>query len=183
MVVKNRSQKKTIISVRCRRHQGKAFVSKNQKNCSHFRPTVAGIHAGPKGAYSIALSGGYEDDIDMGDCFTYTGEGMFLAYILHCILLCHFRPPVMGIHAGPKGAYSIALSGGYEDDVDMGDCFTYTGEGIYCVEFADVQYSQAHIFSGRKRSIQYRFLFVGGRNLKGTKANPKVKQQCDMYIT
>ena len=36
----------------------------------------------------------------------------------------------MGIHAGPKGAYSIALSGGYEDDVDMGDCFTYTGEGI-----------------------------------------------------
>ena len=37
----------------------------------------------------------------------------------------------MGIHAGPKGAYSIALSGGYEDDVDMGDCFTYTGEGTY----------------------------------------------------
>ncbi len=35
----------------------------------------------------------------------------------------------MGIHAGLKGAYSIALSGGYEDDVDMGDCFTYTGEG------------------------------------------------------
>ena len=35
----------------------------------------------------------------------------------------------MGIHAGIKGAYSIALSGGYEDDVDMGDCFTYTGEG------------------------------------------------------
>ena len=44
-------------------------------------------------------------------------------------LFYSFRPPVMGIHAGPKGAYSIALSGGYEDDVDMGDCFTYTGEG------------------------------------------------------
>ena len=39
------------------------------------RPTVAGIHAGPEGAYSIALSGGYEDDVDLGDCFTYTGEG------------------------------------------------------------------------------------------------------------
>nr|KAG5686289.1 hypothetical protein BaRGS_010893 [Batillaria attramentaria] len=38
-------------------------------------PTVAGIHGGEEGAYSIALSGGYEDDIDLGDCFTYTGEG------------------------------------------------------------------------------------------------------------
>jgi len=51
------------------------------------------------------------------------------------------RPPVCGIHGGADGAYSIALSGGYEDDVDMGECFTYTGEG--------------------------------GRDLKGTKNNPK----------
>ncbi len=29
--------------------------------------------------------------------------------------------------SGPDGAYSIALSGGYEDDLDLGDCFTYTG--------------------------------------------------------
>lgn len=43
--------------------------------------------------------------------------------------------------AGPEGAYSISLAGGYEDDVDLGDCFTYTGEG--------------------------------GRELKGTKNNPK----------
>ena len=39
------------------------------------RPTVAGIHAGPEGAYSISLAGGYEDDVDLGDYFTYTGEG------------------------------------------------------------------------------------------------------------
>ncbi|KAK3927690.1 E3 ubiquitin-protein ligase UHRF1 [Frankliniella fusca] len=39
------------------------------------RPTVAGIHQGPNGAYSVALSGGYEDDVDLGDSFTYTGEG------------------------------------------------------------------------------------------------------------
>ncbi|XP_065175225.1 uncharacterized protein LOC135805153 [Sycon ciliatum] len=40
------------------------------------RPTVAGIHGNEKdGCYSLALSGGYEDDIDMGDCFTYTGSG------------------------------------------------------------------------------------------------------------
>ena len=51
------------------------------------------------------------------------------------------RPTVAGIHPGPDGAYSVALSGGYEDDVDLGDSFTYTGEG--------------------------------GRDLKGTAANPK----------
>ncbi|XP_077991387.1 uncharacterized protein LOC144445636 [Glandiceps talaboti] len=39
------------------------------------RPTVAGIHGGEDGAYSIALSGGYEDNIDLGCSFTYTGEG------------------------------------------------------------------------------------------------------------
>ena len=31
-----------------------------------LRPWVAGIAVGPKGAYSIALSGGYEDDVDLG---------------------------------------------------------------------------------------------------------------------
>ncbi|KAH7100242.1 PUA-like domain-containing protein [Auriculariales sp. MPI-PUGE-AT-0066] len=38
-------------------------------------PFVAGIAAGPQGAYSVALSGGYEDDVDLGDAFTYTGSG------------------------------------------------------------------------------------------------------------
>ncbi|EED79579.1 predicted protein [Postia placenta Mad-698-R] len=50
-------------------------------------------------------------------------------------------PWVAGISGGPDGAYSIALSGGYEDDVDLGEAFTYTG--------------------------------AGGRDLKGTKTNPK----------
>ncbi|XP_072931393.1 E3 ubiquitin-protein ligase UHRF1-like [Epargyreus clarus] len=40
------------------------------------------------------------------------------------------RPPVSGIHGRDvEGAYSIVLSGGYEDDVDRGDEFTYTGSG------------------------------------------------------
>ncbi|KAF8958372.1 PUA-like domain-containing protein [Flammula alnicola] len=35
-----------------------------------------------------------------------------------------------GIHGrGSIGAYSIVLSGGYEDDIDKGDKFTYTGQG------------------------------------------------------
>ena len=42
-----------------------------------FRPTVAGIHGNESvGCYSIALSGGYEDDIDLGESFTYTGSGV-----------------------------------------------------------------------------------------------------------
>ncbi|KAJ9587699.1 hypothetical protein L9F63_018879 [Diploptera punctata] len=40
------------------------------------------------------------------------------------------RPPVGGIHGRESdGAYSIVLSGGYEDDVDNGDDFLYTGSG------------------------------------------------------
>ncbi|KAJ3548403.1 hypothetical protein NM688_g5305 [Phlebia brevispora] len=50
-------------------------------------------------------------------------------------------PWVAGIAPGPDGCYSVALSGGYEDDVDAGEAFTYTGSG--------------------------------GRDLKGTKNNPK----------
>ena len=41
-----------------------------------------------------------------------------------------FRPPVAGIAGKPvDGAYSIVLAGGYEDDEDFGDEFTYTGAG------------------------------------------------------
>ncbi|XP_074640769.1 E3 ubiquitin-protein ligase UHRF1-like [Tubulanus polymorphus] len=40
------------------------------------RPHVAGIHGREEdGAYSIVLSGGYEDDHDDGEEFTYTGSG------------------------------------------------------------------------------------------------------------
>ncbi|THH06926.1 hypothetical protein EW145_g3749 [Phellinidium pouzarii] len=38
-------------------------------------PWVGGISCGPKGAYSVALSGGYDDDVDLGVAFTYTGSG------------------------------------------------------------------------------------------------------------
>lgn len=51
-------------------------------------------------------------------------------------------PTVAGISGNEHdGCWSICLSGGYEDDVDLGESFTYTGSG--------------------------------GRDLKGTKANPK----------
>ncbi|KAF8203627.1 PUA-like domain-containing protein [Pholiota molesta] len=50
-------------------------------------------------------------------------------------------PWVGGISGGSKGAHSVVISGGYDDDVDLGYAFTYTGSG--------------------------------GRDLKGTKANPK----------
>ena len=40
------------------------------------RPHVAGIHGREsEGAYSIVLSGGYDDDRDEGAAFTYSGSG------------------------------------------------------------------------------------------------------------
>lgn len=39
-------------------------------------PVVAGISGtAESGAYSVALSGGYPDDVDLGEAFTYTGSG------------------------------------------------------------------------------------------------------------
>ena len=47
---------------------------------------MAGIHGSDvEGCYSLALSGGYEDDLDYGVCFTYTGEGAVN-------MLCFFHP-------------------------------------------------------------------------------------------
>ncbi|KAK6634712.1 hypothetical protein RUM43_012114 [Polyplax serrata] len=54
------------------------FHWETRLECSRYgvhRPTVAGIHGGPKGAYSIALSGGYPEDVDEGHTFLYTGAG------------------------------------------------------------------------------------------------------------
>lgn len=36
------------------------------------------------------------------------------------LTLISFRPWVGGISGGSQGAYSVALSGGYDDDVDLG---------------------------------------------------------------
>ena len=48
---------------------------------------MAGIHGNEyDGCYSLALSGGYEDDLDYGECFTYTGEGIVL--YSYCINTC-----------------------------------------------------------------------------------------------
>ncbi|KAJ6544774.1 PUA-like domain-containing protein [Mycena vulgaris] len=45
-------------------------------NAGVHAPLRAGIHGGKKTpAYSVVLSGGYEDDCDNGEFFTYTGEG------------------------------------------------------------------------------------------------------------
>ncbi|KAF8642290.1 hypothetical protein AX16_009560 [Volvariella volvacea WC 439] len=38
-------------------------------------PWVGGISGGPAGAFSIVLSGGYDDNVDLGYAFTYTGCG------------------------------------------------------------------------------------------------------------
>lgn len=44
---------------------------------------MAGIHGSDvEGCYSLALSGGYEDDLDYGVCFTYTGEGTVTVNLL-----------------------------------------------------------------------------------------------------
>jgi E3 ubiquitin-protein ligase UHRF1 len=45
------------------------IVRFHRAQCSNdaiHAPFVAGISGGPNGAYSVALSGGYDDDVDLG---------------------------------------------------------------------------------------------------------------------
>jgi len=53
---------------------------KSREECANARmhaPRTAGIWGGKKGAYSVVVSGGYEDDIDQGEFIKYTGTGGF----------------------------------------------------------------------------------------------------------
>ncbi|KAH8094513.1 PUA-like domain-containing protein [Cristinia sonorae] len=56
---------------------GTTFASRSECMHSGVHPVMmAGIYGSPTdGAYSIVLSGGYEDDEDKGDTLTYTGMG------------------------------------------------------------------------------------------------------------
>lgn len=55
---------------------GCILYKKQVSEAGIHRPLVAGIHGkGNEGAYSIVVSGGYEDDMDNGDEFEYTGAG------------------------------------------------------------------------------------------------------------
>ncbi|XP_046660449.1 uncharacterized protein LOC124354207 [Homalodisca vitripennis] len=86
-----------------------------------------------KRKYTLEPSFGEIEGVNVGDWWMTR---------LECSAAGVHRPTVAGIHGKVgEGCYSIALSGGYEDDIDCGDCFTYTGSG--------------------------------GRDLKGTKSNPK----------
>ena len=55
---------------------GDVFNSRQKlREAGIHAPTMAGIWGAQEGAYSIVLSGGYEDDIDELDYILYTGQG------------------------------------------------------------------------------------------------------------
>ncbi|KAF4623339.1 hypothetical protein D9613_001819 [Agrocybe pediades] len=77
---------------------------------------------------------GREEGVRKHDPKTYghipgIAVGTWWATRMGCSVDAVHAPPVGGISGGSQGAYSIALSGGYEDDVDLGYAFTYTGSG------------------------------------------------------
>ena len=55
---------------------GNVFNSRQElREAGIYAPTMAGIWGEQEGAYSIVLSGRYEDDIDELDYILYTGQG------------------------------------------------------------------------------------------------------------
>ena len=73
---------------------------------------MAGIHRGAEGAYSIALSGGYDDNIDLGDCFTYTGEGNEFCISEPLHIEIHFLTYVTSIDPGQTGIVAYRQGSG-----------------------------------------------------------------------
>lgn len=133
------------------RNQGKK-VDYASDNIGHAMPRLASVQAGLREMVTEprSLNKRMHDPKTFG---TIPGVpvGSWWLTREECSADAIHAPWVAGISGGPDGAYSIALSGGYEDDVDLGEAFTYTG--------------------------------AGGRDLKGTKTNPKnlrtAPQSCD----
>jgi len=74
------------------------------------------------------------------------------------------RPHVSGMHGrDSEGAYSIVLAGGYEDDTDDGEEFTYTGSG-------------GRDLSGNKRTAEQSF------DQTLTKTNRALAKNCDCPV-
>ncbi|EED77985.1 predicted protein [Postia placenta Mad-698-R] len=123
------------------RNQGKK-VDYASDNIGHAMPRLASVQAGLREMVTEprSLNKRMHDPKTFG---TIPGVpvGSWWLTREECSADAIHAPWVAGISGGPDGAYSIALSGGYEDDVDLGEAFTYTG--------------------------------AGGRDLKGTKTNPK----------
>jgi len=98
--------KKKTVNGDCKRDWGQGFATIGRtKECNkvdknHFGP-IPGIEVGMSWLFRMQIS----------------EEGIH-------------RPPVGGIAGSAKtGCHSLVLAGGYEDDVDDGDEFTYTGSG------------------------------------------------------
>ena len=62
--------------------------------------------------------------------------GMSWEYRIQCSEVGVHAPPVAGIAAqAHNGCQSLVLAGGYEDDEDFGDEFTYTGKRSFEMTF------------------------------------------------
>ena len=55
------------VQTRSTRECDRMFSRRVAYRARPFSPWVAGISGGPDGCYSVALSGGYEDDVDLGE--------------------------------------------------------------------------------------------------------------------
>ncbi|GJJ09637.1 hypothetical protein Clacol_003861 [Clathrus columnatus] len=90
-------------------------------------PFVAGIAGSAQdGAYSVALSGGYEDDVDLGYAFTYTGSG---------------GRNLKGTKDKPKNRSvetrrPVRVVRGYKLDSEFAPAHGYRYDGLYTVEKA-----------------------------------------------
>ncbi|KAK7064203.1 E3 ubiquitin-protein ligase ORTHRUS 5 [Favolaschia claudopus] len=110
-------------------------------------PWVGGIAVGPQGAYSVALSGGYSDDVDFGYAFTYTGSGgrdlkgtknkPLNVRALHAPFLDELSSTLFYCsQASAKSKKPVRVIRGFKLNSPYGPYEGYRYDGLYCVEKA-----------------------------------------------
>ncbi|KAI3622599.1 uhrf1 protein [Moniliophthora roreri] len=90
-------------------------------------PFVAGIAGGPEGAYSVALSGGYEDDVDLGYAF-------FALHLKASISHLKTMQRNKALKVSSETKEPVRVIRGYKLDSKYAPYEGYRYDGLYIVE-------------------------------------------------
>lgn len=136
---------------------GQVFKNRDELSKSGIhKPSMAGIWGSQDtGAYSIVLSGGYEDDIDQFDYILYTGQGGQDSPGGKQIKDQEFSRGNKALAISMEERLPVRVSRGYQ--VEYGPEFGYRYDGIYYVQNFHKQKGKAGFFI-------YRFELVTAQN-------------------
>jgi len=143
-------------------------------NAGIHRPSMAGIWGSQEtGAYSIVLSGGYEDDIDQLDYILYTGQGGQDAPGGHQVKDQEFIRGNKALAINMEEHLPVRVNRGYQ--VEYGPESGYRYDGIY---YVNNFYKQR----GKSGFFIYRFELITAQNCDFLNENIKSTYKEDYFF-